>query len=255
MPISEEGNSSEVISGKFKENDKRKTDKISDGSQNPTKIEKIEMSKEGSNSVYREEVIEKKNEETEDNNSVEDVMEKTRTDILIEKSKVNYNAVVKIISDLYDNVLATQPSSNYTRKTLLANYDSYLQAILIKLCAINDNFSKDSMTFVENIADYGKLVEGTDFNLFADCAKEMREVITSKADERLKEVPTCFKLAGAVDSGRQLGVTRTMLDCTVKIAFNLKFVDCNADVKNNEDVISALKSIYVFTTANGIDLK
>jgi hypothetical protein len=182
-------------------------------------------------------------------------MEKTRTDILIEKSKINYNSAIKIIGDMYDDIFSKNPSFNYTRKELFADYDSYLQAILIKLCSTKDEFSKDSMRFVENIADYGKLIEGTDFNLFADCAKEMREVVLQRAEERLKEVPTCFKLAGAVDSGRQLGVTRTMLDCTVKIAFNLKFVDCNADVKNNEDVISALKSIYVFTTANGIDLK
>ena len=182
-------------------------------------------------------------------------MEKTRTDVLIEKSKANYNLAIKIIGDMYDGIFSKNPSFNYTRKELFADYDSYLQAILIKLCATKEEFSVDCMRFVENIADYGKLIEGTDFNLFANCAKEMREVVLSRAEERLKEVPICFKLAGAVDSGRKLGVTKTMLDYTVKIAFNLKFVDVGADVKNNDDVISALKSIYVFTTANGIDLK
>ena len=193
----------------------------------------------------------------EDENEVvsEVVMEKTRTDILIEKSKTNYNAVLKIIGDMYDRIFSKDPSFSYARKDLFADYDSYLQAILIKLCSIKDDFSKDAMTFVENVADYGKLVEGTDFVLFADCAKEMREVICQRAEERLKEVPVCFKLSGAIDSARGLGVTKSMLDATVKIAFNLKFINPLADLKDNSDVISSLKSIYVFAKANGINLK
>lgn len=183
------------------------------------------------------------------------MMEKTRTDILIEKSKINYNAVIKIIGDMYDKIFSKNPSFGYARKDLFADYDSYLQAILIKLCSIKNDFSKDAMTFVENVADYGKLVEGTDFNLFADCAKEMREVILGRAEERLKDVPVCFKLAGALDSARGLGVTKSMLDATVKISFNLKFIDASADLKDNSDVVNALKSIYVFAKANGINLK
>ena len=183
------------------------------------------------------------------------IMEKTRTDILIEKSKLNYNAVIKTIGDMYDKVFSKNPSFAYERKGLFADYDSYLQAVLIKLCSVKDDFSKDAMKFIENVADYGKLVEGTDFNLFSDCAKEMREVICSKAEERLKDVPVCFKLAGALDSARGLGVTKSMLDATVKIAFNLKFIDSQADLKDNSDVISSIKSIYVFAKANGINLK
>ena len=183
------------------------------------------------------------------------IMEKTRTDILLEKSKINYNAVIKVIGDMYDKIFSKDPSFGYARKDLFADYDSYLQAILIKLCSTKDDFSKDAMTFVESVADYGKLVEGTDFNLFADCAKEMREVVLARAEERLKEVPVCFKLAGAIDSAKGLGVTKSMLDATVKIAFNLKFIDPQADLKDNSDVINSLKAIYVFAKANGISLK
>ena len=183
------------------------------------------------------------------------IMEKTRTDILLEKSKINYNAVIKIIGDMYDKIFSKDPSFSYARKDLFADYDSYLQAILIKLCSLKDNFSKDAMTFVENVADYGKMIEGSDFNLFADCAKEMREVMCQRAEERLKEVPVCFKLSGAIDSAKGLSVTKSMLDATVKIAFNLKFIDPNADLKDNSDVISSLKAIYVFAKANGINLK
>jgi hypothetical protein len=46
-----------------------------------------------------------------------------------------------------------------------------------------------------------------------------------------------------------------MLDSTVKIAFNLKFIDENADLKDNSDVVNSLKSIYVFAKANGINVK
>ena len=193
--------------------------------------------------------------ENEEEIITEVIMEKTRTDILIEKSKINYNAVIKIIGDMYDRIFSKDPSFGYQRKDLFADYDSYLQAILIKLCSIKGDFSKDAMTFVENVADYGKLVEGTDFNLFADCAKEMREVVLSRAEERLKDVPVCFKLSGAIDSAKGLGVTKSMLDATVKIAFNLKFIDAQADLKDNSDVISSLKAIYVFAKANGINLK
>ncbi len=207
--------------------------------------------------MQREEEIfvEEKAEDNEKDVVTEVVMEKTRTDILIEKSKINYNAVIKIIGDMYDRIFSKDPNFAYARKDLFADYDSYLQAILIKLCAFKDDFSKDAMTFVENVADYGKLVEGTDFNLFADCAKEMRQVVCAKAEERLKEVPVCFKLSGAIDSAKGLGVTKSMLDATIKIAFNLKFIDVNANLKDNSDVIGSLKAIYVFAKANGISLQ
>lgn len=184
-----------------------------------------------------------------------DNMGKTRTEVLIEKSKVNYNSAIKIIEDMYDNIFSKNQSFNYSRKDLFIDYDCYLQAVLIKLCSLKNKYSKDSMNFVENIADYGKLIEGTDFNLFADCAKEMRDVVCERADEKLKDVPICFKLAGAVDSGRNLKVTKALLDCTVKIAFNLKFIDETANNQDNSDIVSVLKSVYVFAKANGIILK
>ena len=227
--------------------------------------EPLTFSEEDSSSYAEESLIEEivedfdstteNTKEDEKENVTEVIMEKTRTDILIEKSKINYNAVIKIIGDMYDRIFSKDPSFSYARKDLFADYDSYLQAILIKLCSIKGDFTKDAMTFIENVADYGKLVEGTDFNLFADCAKEMREVVCARAEERLKDVPVCFKLAGAIDSAKGLGVTKSMLDATVKIAFNLKFVDPQADLKDNSDVINSLKAIYVFAKANGINLK
>ena len=200
---------------------------------------------------------EEKETTVEDNHKhdVKDDMGKSRADILIEKSKINYSAVIKLICNMYDGIFSKDPNFAYGRKDLLNDYDSYLQAILIKLCYINDKFTFDTMKFVENVADYGKLVDGVDFTLFANCAKEMKDVIFEKAEERLKEVPVCFKLAGAVDKSKNLGVMKTMLDSTVKIAFNLKFIDEQADLKDNSDVVNSLKSIYVFAKANGINVK
>ncbi|MBQ7373673.1 MAG: hypothetical protein IJW64_03830 [Clostridia bacterium] len=182
-------------------------------------------------------------------------MEKSRADILIEKSKINYNAVIKIVCNMYDGIFSKDANFSYSRKELLEDYDSYLQAILIKLCYLNDKFTADTMKFVENVADFGKLVDGADFTLFADCAKEMKDVVLEKAEERLKEVSVCFKLAGAVDKSKNLGVLKSMLDLTVKIAFNLKLIDEKANLKDNADVVSSLKSIYVFAKTNGINLK
>ena len=187
--------------------------------------------------------------------SAEIVMDKSRAEILIEKSKANYNAVIKIVCNMYDGIFSKDPNFAYGRKDLLSDYDSYLQAILIKLCYINDKFTIDTMKFVENVADFGKLIEGTDFTLFADCVKEMRDVILEKAEERLKDVPVCFKLAGAVDKSKNLGVMKSMLDLTVKIAFNLKYIDEKVDLKDNSDIVNSLKSIYVFAKANGINVK
>lgn len=182
-------------------------------------------------------------------------MEKSRADILIEKSKINYNVVIKTICSMYDGIFSKDPNFAYGRKDLLIDYDSYLQAILVKLCYINDKFTADTMKFIENVAEFGKLVEGADFTLFADCAKEMRDVVLEKAEDRLKEVPVCFKLAGAVDKSKNLGVMKSMLDSTVKIAFNLKFIDEKANLKDNSDVVNSLKSIYVFAKANAINVK
>ena len=182
-------------------------------------------------------------------------MEKNRADILIEKSKKYYYSAVQIITDLYDNVFSKDGNFKYTAKQLLAEYDCYLQAMLIKICSLRDRFLADEMRFTENIADYGKLIEGADYTLFAGCVKDMSDRLCERADECLKTVPVCFKLAGAVDSSRGTTSMRVLLDNTVKIAFNLKFIDEKADVKDNSDIISALKSVYSFAKFNGINLK
>ncbi len=186
---------------------------------------------------------------------VKDNMEKTRADILIEKSKKNYYSAIQIITDLYDNVFSKDKSFKYEKRQLLAEYDEYLQAALIKVCSVRNRFLSDELYFIENIADYGKLVEGADYTLFAGCVKDMSDRLTERADERLKTVPVCFKLAGAVDSSKGSSSMRVLLDNTVKIVFNLKFIDERADLKDNSDVIAALKAVYSFAKYNGISLK
>ena len=111
------------------------------------------------------------------------------------------------------------------------------------------------MNFIENIADYGKLHEGADYTLFAGCVKDMSDRLLSEAGERLKIIPICFKLAGAVDVSKNTSSMRALLDCTVKIAFNLKLIDPSADVKDNSDIMSAFNAVYAFARGNGISLK
>lgn len=182
-------------------------------------------------------------------------MEKNRADILIEKSKKCYYSAIQIITDLYENVFSKDGDFKYTLKQLLGEYDCYLQAMLIKICSLENRFLADEMRFTENIADYGKLIEGADYTLFAGCVKDMSDRLCERADECLKTVPVCFKLAGAVDSSRGTNSMRVLLDNTVKIAFNLKLIDEKADVKDNSDIIYALKSVYSFAKFNGINLK
>ncbi len=182
-------------------------------------------------------------------------MEKTRTDILIEKSKKYYNAAIQVITDLYDNVFSKDVNFRYERRQLLAEYDEYIQAALIKICSLRNRFLPDEMSFIENIADYGKFIEGADYTLFAGCVKDMSDRIAEMADERLKTVPVCFKLAGAVDSSKGTTSMRVLLDNTVKIAFNMKLIDEKVDIKDNSDVIAALKAVYSFAKFNGISLK
>lgn len=182
-------------------------------------------------------------------------MEKTRADILIEKSKKNYSSAVQLITDLYDNVFAKSKDFRYEKKQVLSDYDCYLQAVLIKICAVRNRFLADEMNFIENIADYGKLHEGADYTLFAGCVKDMSDRLLSEAEERLKIIPICFKLAGAVDASKNTSSMRALLDCTVKIAFNLKLIDPSADVKDNSDIMSAFNAVYAFARGNGISLK
>ncbi len=181
-------------------------------------------------------------------------MEKTRTDILIEKSRTYYNSAIKIIADVYDNVFSKDASFKYDKRFLLAEYDKYLQAALIKICASVDGFKKGQMNFLEGVFDYGKLVDGVDYNFFADCVRDMSDRLVSSADEALKTLPVAFKLVGAIDSGRKIGVTRALIDCSVKIAFNFKIIEPTANVKDNSDIISAFRSVYAFARANAIDL-
>ncbi|MBO4262726.1 MAG: hypothetical protein J5903_02960 [Clostridia bacterium] len=179
-------------------------------------------------------------------------MEKTRNELINDKAKRFYADSIKIIGDMYDEVFAKNDAFAYTRVELFADYDAYLQAVLLKICYEHGKFGKDEMNFIESITDYGKLLEGTDFNLFADCVSDMREKLVEKANERIGEVPLCFKLSGAVDSGRNTGVTKAILDDVIRIVFNLKLLDENADIKNNGDILAALKTVYVFMSANGI---
>lgn len=185
----------------------------------------------------------------------EENMEKTRSDILIEKSKKNYYSAIQVIIDLYDNVFSKDSGFKYDKRQILFEYDEYLQAMLIKICSVRNRFLTDEMRFIENISDYGKLLEGADYTLFAGCIKDMSDKLTERADEKLKIVPVCFKLAGAMDAAKGTSSMRVLLDNTVKIAFNLKFIDPEADLKNNSDVITALKAVYSFAKFNGISLK
>ena len=41
----------------------------------------------------------------------------------------------------------------------------------------------------------------------------------------------------------------------VKVGEKLKFIDENANLKDNSDVVNSLKSIYVFAKANAINVK
>ena len=167
-------------------------------------------------------------------------MEKTRADILIEKSKKNYSSAVQLITDLYDNVFAKSKDFRYEKRQVLSDYDCYLQAVLIKICAVRNRFLADEMNFIENIAG---------------CVKDMSDRLLSEAEERLKIIPICFKLAGAVDASKNTSSMRALLDCTVKIAFNLKLIDPSADVKDNSDIMSAFNAVYAFARGNGISLK
>ena len=181
--------------------------------------------------------------------------EKSRVQIIKEKAKTCYENAVRIIGDLEENVFSKREGFAYTRSQLFADYDAFLQAVLIKICVSHGEFGEEEMDFIETIADYGKLVDGMDFSLFAGCGKEMRDKIGEKADERLTDIPVCIKLSAAVDSGRNTGVTKALLDDTARIAFLFKYLRPEGEEKNNEDVSAALKSVYVFLNANGIPLK
>lgn len=171
----------------------------------------------------------------------------SREEVIAGKAGIYYADALKIIGDMYDKVFSKREEFGYTKVEIFADFDAYLQAALIKLCANNDKFGKSQMYFIENTGSYGKLLEGTDFNLFADCVKDMRDMLSEKADERLKIIPICFKMSAAVDSAHSLGATKILSDDIIKIAFYLKLLDESADIKNNSDITKALRNLFNFT--------
>ncbi|HBF86620.1 MAG TPA: hypothetical protein DDW54_02965 [Clostridiales bacterium] len=183
------------------------------------------------------------------------IMEKTRADVLSEKSKNCYNAIIRIIGEMYDKIEASGKSVSYSREQLFAGFDAYIQAVLVKIASGADKFGADEMIFIENIADYGKLIEGTDLTLFTDCSKEMREKLIEASEDRMSAVPACIKIAAALDSGKDFGLTKAIFENSVRICFNLKLIDEKSDVKNNSDIARALKAITVYAAAKGIKIK
>ena len=179
-------------------------------------------------------------------------MNKSEYDILSERSKTYYNSSINIIGDLYDGINSANDDLEYTKIGFYADFDAYLQAVLLKVCSFADNFSFDNMKFIEDIAEYGKLIDGTDLTLFADCVKDMRETLLEKADERLKEIPVSFKLAGAVDIKNGGYITKKMFDNIIRIAFILKSADKNANLKDNSDISAIVKPLYKFMSVNSI---
>ncbi len=181
--------------------------------------------------------------------SENDDMKKSREEIVFEKAKTSYGEVVKVIGSMHDAVLKKNGSFKYAKEELFKDYDAYLQAVLVKICFATGTFSESEMKFIENIADYGKLYDGTNLIFFANTAYDIRQKLCEKAETRLKEIPVAFKLSAAIDSGKNVGITKKMLDETSKIAFNCKLVCEGADIKDNSDISAALKGLYAYALA------
>ncbi len=184
-----------------------------------------------------------------------EIMENTRLNILIDKSRNCYDGIVKIIGDLYDAVTKDGKTISYTKERFFAEYDVYLQSALVSICSGLNRFGEEEMEFIESLSTYGKLVDGTDFTLFANCSKEMRDKLAEMANEKLAVVPYCVKVAGALDSTKNFGITKAIHDLSVKICFNLKLIDENADIKSNTDILNSLKAIHTFAALRGIKLR
>ena len=116
-------------------------------------------------------------------------------------------------------------------------------------------FGAEEMNFIENIADHGKLIEGTDLTLFTDCSKEMREKLIEASEDKVSVVPACVKISAALDGGKNFGLTKAIFDNSAKICFNLKLLDEKADMENNADIARALKAIPVYCAVKGIKIK
>ncbi len=184
-----------------------------------------------------------------------DDMKKSREEIVFEKAKAAYNEVIKVIGSMYDAVLNKNGGFKYEKAELLRDYDAYLQAALIKVCYISGNFGSAETRFIEDIADYGKLYDGTNLTFFANSADDIKQRLCEKADARLKELPIAFKLSAAIDSGKGIGITKKMLDETVKILFNCKLLSAKSDIKDNSDISSALKGLYAYLISHNVKLK
>ncbi|MBO4323570.1 MAG: hypothetical protein J5836_02795 [Clostridia bacterium] len=181
-------------------------------------------------------------------------MKKSRNEILYENAKTLYSKAIDIIGSTYDKVFSKDASFKYKRADIYADYDAYLQAALVKVCYLTGKFDSDRLTFIEDLASYGKLLEGADLALFADSVGEIRTKLSEKAEDRLKQVPIAFKLTAAIDSAKNTDITSALLGVTAKIALNFKLIGGSDDYKDNSDVSSAFKSVYAFLSSHGIKL-
>ncbi len=181
-------------------------------------------------------------------------MTKSKNAALSENAKGVYIKTISLIGEMYDKIFSKGSGFKYDRAEIFSDYDAYLQALLIKNCVRAEDFDALRLTFIENIADYGKLLDGTDLTLFAGSTGSIREKLVEKADEKLKEVPIAFKLSAAIDSERNLGISKALLANTAKIAFNFKLLG-NDEIGDNAAVMASLKSVYVYLSSHGVALR
>lgn len=179
-------------------------------------------------------------------------MKRSKSEILFENATALYKKATRIIGETYDNYFAGVKDFRYAKEEIFADYDGYLQALLIKIAYDNANFDLESMRFIENIVDFGKLIDGTDLTFFAGGSTEILSKLNEKAEERLKEIPTAFKLLSAVDSAKDIGVSSALFTFTAKILFSFNLLSQNSEEKDGASVPSSLKNLYSYLLSKGI---
>jgi len=180
-------------------------------------------------------------------------MEKNKTDIIIERSKLLYKNIISAVGQMYGKIFSK--SGKYSSETeIYKDFDSYLQAALIKICSLRGRFADSEMKFIKDIAEFGSLIPDADFSLYAGCNSDMREKLSITATERLKKIPVCFMMAAAVDAKLNKGITKFLTDNLIKTAFNFSYLESAGESSIKGGIMTAFESLYGFIKNEGVNL-
>lgn len=169
---------------------------------------------------------------------------------IIDLSQKEYLSILEALGELYEQVF--KGKVKWTKAEVLANFDSYIQAVLTFTAVENGKLGVAETQLLGKLNKWGNLFKNLDITLFDDCNFEIRNRLQIIAKEFLVNPPIFVNLTGAVDKKYDKKYTKLVLDGIIKLGFNISVLGGAENGIANVKV--ALKSLLEFIKTNGIKL-